>query len=55
MATIHSLLNDCRVEPETIREQTQAQVALWENWLRPVAQDNPVGDDPGYDDLGSQG
>lgn len=50
MATIHSLLSACRAEPETLRAQTQARIALWDNWLAPVEPDNPAGEDPGYDD-----
>ncbi|WLI76918.1 type VI secretion system protein TssA [Kosakonia sp. H02] len=50
MATLHTLLNACQTGPEALSKQTQSRIALWDNWLMPVTGDNPVGDDPGYDD-----
>lgn len=50
MADIYSLLDACQSTPQEAGEQAQARVALWDNWLVPVSPDNPVGDDPGYDD-----
>ncbi|MEI2264059.1 type VI secretion system protein TssA [Erwinia sp. CGal63] len=50
MATIHSLLSACQAAEEELTEQTQARIALWDNWLAPLAPDNPTGEDPGYDD-----
>jgi|GEM_PF-3041691 len=50
MADIYSLLDACQSTPHEAGEQAQARVALWDNWLVPVSMDNPVGDDPGYDD-----
>ena len=50
MATINSLLSACLATAEETGARAQARIALWENWLAPVAADNPAGDDPGYDD-----
>lgn len=50
MADLHTLLAACHAEPETLTSQTQARLALWENWLLPVSDNNPTGNDPGYDD-----
>lgn len=50
MADIHSLLSACQVDPAALCAQTQARIALWGNWLTPLADDKPVGEDPGYDD-----
>lgn len=50
MATLHSLLAACQAEQNTLAEQTQQRLTLWENWLLPVSEQAPTGDDPGYDD-----
>ncbi len=50
MATLHSLLAACQAEQNTLTEQTQQRLTLWENWLLPVSEQAPTGDDPGYDD-----
>lgn len=50
MATLHSLLAACQAEQNTLAEQTQQRLTLWENWLLPVSELAPTGDDPGYDD-----
>lgn len=50
MATLHSLLSACHAEQQTLSQQAQQQIALWEKWLVPIAADSAVGEDPGYDD-----
>lgn len=50
MASITTLMAACRLEADTLTQQVQSRLALWDNWLLPVSDDNPVGDDPGYDD-----
>ncbi|MBT1908841.1 type VI secretion system protein TssA [Enterobacter kobei] len=50
MASITTLMAACRLEADTLTPQVQSRLALWDNWLLPVSDDNPVGDDPGYDD-----
>jgi hypothetical protein len=50
MATLNTLQNACSAEPAFLLEQAQQQASLWDNWLQPVTQDRPAGEDPGYDD-----
>jgi len=50
MATLETLLTTCQAEQHTLVEQTQQRLELWENWLQPVSEDAPCGEDPGYDD-----
>lgn len=50
MASIDTLLAACQRQPDILAQQAQSRLALWENWLLPVSDDSPTGDDPGYDD-----
>lgn len=50
MASVDSLLAACQLQADTQAQQAQARLALWEKWLKPVGDNNPTGDDPGYDD-----
>jgi len=50
MASVHTLIAACQAAPGTLAEQTQQRLSLWENWLQPVSDASPTGDDPGYDD-----
>ncbi|MGC6031490.1 type VI secretion system ImpA family N-terminal domain-containing protein, partial [Enterobacter kobei] len=50
MATLNALLTACQAERDPLMEQTQQRLALWDNWLLPVSEDAPCGEDPGYDD-----
>ena len=53
MSTLKRLLEASVASPEeqqTLMEQTQQQAALWQNWLLPITEVSPCGDDPGYDD-----
>lgn len=50
MASIDTLLAACQLETGTLASQAQSRLALWANWLLPVSDDSPIGDDPGYDD-----
>ncbi|SQI38241.1 Uncharacterized protein conserved in bacteria [Providencia alcalifaciens] len=36
--------------PLAANQLVEQQVVLWERWLLPITAENPVGDDPGYDD-----
>lgn len=50
MASIDTLLAACQMETDTLASQAQFRLALWANWLLPVSDDSPTGDDPGYND-----
>ncbi len=50
MATIYTLLSACQAEAEDLGKLAQTRMALWDNWLKPVASNNPAGEDPGYED-----
>lgn len=50
MASIHTLRTACQAEPDTLCQQTQQRLSLWNNWLQPVSASSPTGCDPGYDD-----
>ncbi len=50
MASITTLMAACQLEKDTMAAQVQSRLALWDNWLLPVSDDNSTGDDPGYDD-----
>lgn len=50
MATLNTLLAACGNAAESLVLQATQQMALWDNWLKPISQQNPVGEDPGYDD-----
>lgn len=50
IASIDTLLAACQRQPDILAQQAQSRLALWENWLLPVSDDSPTGDDPGYDD-----
>ena len=50
MASVDSLLAACQLRADTQAQEAQSRLALWENWLKPISDDNPTGDDPGYDD-----
>lgn len=51
MSVLTSLKNLCFSEAPSLSTQlAQQQIALWERWLLPISSDNPVGDDPSYED-----
>lgn len=50
MTTILSLLDACQTNSKDAGDQAQMRIALWSNWLVPIAADNPGGNDPSYDD-----
>lgn len=50
MATIDTLLAACQLQADVLAPQAQSGIALWENWLQPVSDNHPAGEDPGYDD-----
>lgn len=50
MATLSTLFIACSQEPQKLMEHTQASLSLWDNWLAPIASDQPAGEDISYDD-----
>jgi len=50
MATVKTLISACQANADDVSARTQQRLSLWENWLQPVSAENPVGEDPGYDD-----
>ena len=50
MASVNSLLAACQLRADTQAQEAQSRLALWDNWLKPVSENQPTGDDPGYDD-----
>ena len=50
MTTLNALLTACQAERGPLLKQTQQRLALWDSWLRPVSEEAPCGEDPGYDD-----
>ncbi|EEC0295747.1 type VI secretion system protein TssA [Salmonella enterica subsp. enterica] len=53
MSTFNRLLAACAATPgqqQALIQRAQEQTALWNNWLLPVTENHPAGDDPGYDD-----
>ncbi|MFA1646774.1 MAG: ImpA family type VI secretion system protein, partial [Enterobacteriaceae bacterium] len=50
MATVETLISACQANADDVAARTQQRLSLWENWLQPVSAENPVGEDPGYDD-----
>lgn len=44
------LLAACQLETDTLASQAASRLALWRNWLLPVSDNNPTGNDLGYDD-----
>ncbi len=47
--TLEALISTC-LEGSDACDLARTQVVLWKKWLSPISLDNPVGDDPGYDD-----
>lgn len=47
---LNELLLACSLQAEVLQQQAQAQVALWEDWLQPVANASDTGEDPAYND-----
>lgn len=50
MASINTLLAACQLNPDTLAQDLPPRLALWDNWLLPISDSQPAGDDPGYDD-----
>lgn len=50
MSTLNALLSACQQEQEPLLAATRERVAQWNNWLQPLSDLSPVGEDPGYDD-----
>lgn len=47
--SLQGLIERCLGERDALSLARQ-QAACWESWLQPIQADNPVGEDPGYDD-----
>lgn len=50
MVALQNVLHACGVDENTLLSQARARCADWERWLVPVQENQPTGDDPGYDD-----
>ncbi len=50
MASLHNLVLACGADENKLIQQSLTRLQLWDNWLQPLSDDNPVGEDPGYDD-----
>lgn len=50
MATLQNLLQACGADEKISLVQARARSADWERWLVPINDNEPTGEDPGYDD-----
>lgn len=51
MSLLDTLTSSCFAdETDKATQLAQQQITLWERWLLPITPDNPVGDDPSYED-----
>lgn len=50
MSSLNILVSACQAEPTELLQQIRERIALWENWLQPISDECPVGEDPGYND-----
>ena len=50
MSTLNALLSACQTEQEPLLAATRERVAQWDNWLQPLSDSSPAGEEPGYDD-----
>ena len=50
MATLQSVLHTCGADEKTLLTGTRLRCAEWERWLEPFSDNEPTGEDPGYDD-----
>jgi type VI secretion system protein VasJ len=50
MSTLNVLLSACQAEQPSLLAATRERVAQWDNWLQPLSESSPAGEDPCYDD-----
>ncbi|MCC8366072.1 type VI secretion system protein TssA [Xenorhabdus sp. PB61.4] len=51
MSLLDTLCHSCFGDDHTKSDElAQKQIAIWEKWLIPITAEQPVGNDPGYDD-----
>ncbi|QUY50014.1 type VI secretion system protein TssA [Serratia plymuthica] len=50
MTALQSLLHTCGVDEDILVSQARARCADWARWLEPISDNEPTGEDPGYDD-----
>lgn len=50
MASIETLISACQLQVNELERLAQSHIILWERWLQPIADGEPVGEEPGYDD-----
>ncbi|WP_049008150.1 type VI secretion system protein TssA [Citrobacter koseri] len=50
MMTLQNLLHASGVEEKQLLTEARSHTADWERWLLPINSQQPVGDDPGYED-----
>ena len=51
MSLLDTLISSCFADDTNKMQQlAQQQIALWDRWLLPITPNQPVGDDPSYED-----
>lgn len=50
MSTLQKLVAVCQADAATLTSQAQTRIERWANWLLPLSESAPVGEDPAYDD-----
>ena len=50
MATLQSVLHACGADEKTLLTSARSHSAQWARWLEPISDNEPTGEDPGYDD-----
>lgn len=50
MTTLPNLVHACAADKEALLEQALLHIQKWNAWLTPVGENQPTGEDPGYDD-----
>ncbi|WPS00801.1 type VI secretion system protein TssA [Klebsiella aerogenes] len=50
MASIETLISACQLQVNELETLAQSHIVLWERWLQPIADREPVGEETGYDD-----
>jgi type VI secretion system protein VasJ len=50
MTTLQNLVAACHAEGSHLTQQALTHIEHWKNWLIPINEENPTGEDPGYHD-----
>ncbi|SQC93465.1 Uncharacterized protein conserved in bacteria [Cedecea neteri] len=50
MSSLQNLVSAYLADETLLRQQTQTRTDNWSQWLTPISDACPTGDDPGYDD-----